>query len=66
MTDIVREIEEKKRSSVIVMESGERFWITRSQMAEREAMEVGQEIDTDDDVFPSNQVAAIQSIVHIV
>ena len=48
MTDIVREIEEKKRSSVIVMEGGERFWITRSQMAEREAMEVGQEIDTDE------------------
>ncbi|MBP3400891.1 MAG: RecX family transcriptional regulator [Clostridia bacterium] len=48
MTDIVREIEEKKRSSVVVMESGERFWITRSQMAEREPIRIGQEIDTDE------------------
>ena len=48
MTDFVREIEEKKRSSVIVMESGEKFWITRSQLAERETIEVGQEIDTDE------------------
>ena len=48
MTDIVREIEEKKRSSVVVMESGERFWITRSQMAEREPIGIGQEIDTDE------------------
>lgn len=48
MTDIVREIEEKKRGSVIVMESGERFWMTRSQMAERDPIEVGQEIDVNE------------------
>ena len=46
--DVVREIVEKKRSAVYVMESGEQFWITRSQMAERETIEPGQEIDTDE------------------
>lgn len=46
--DVVREIIEKKRSAVYVMESGEQFWITRSQMAERETIEPGQEIDTDE------------------
>lgn len=48
MTDIVREIEEKKRSSVIVMESGERFWITQSQLREREPIEIGQELDVEE------------------
>ena len=48
MTDIVREIEEKKRSSVIVVESGERFWITRSQLRERDPIEVGQELDVEE------------------
>jgi regulatory protein len=47
MTDIVREIEEKKRSSVIYTEGGERFWITRSQLAEYGEILPGQEIDTD-------------------
>ena len=46
--DVVREIIEKKRSAVYVMESGEQFWITRLQMAERESIELGQEIDTDE------------------
>jgi len=47
MTDIVREIMEKKRSSVIVTDSGEQFWITRSQLQEYGPIEAGQEIDTD-------------------
>ena len=47
MTDIVREIEEKKRSSVIYTEGGECFWITRSQLAEYGEILPGQEIDTD-------------------
>lgn len=48
MTEIVREIEEKKRSSVIVMESGERFWMTKSQLREREPIEIGQELDVEE------------------
>ena len=48
MTDVVREIEEKKRSAVIVMESGETFWITRSQLREREPITVGQELDVEE------------------
>lgn len=47
MTDIVREIKEKKRSSVIIMDSGEQFWITRSQLLEYSPIEAGQEIDAD-------------------
>ena len=47
MTDIVREITEKKRSSVIIMDSGEQFWITRSQLQEYGPIETGQELDTD-------------------
>ncbi len=43
--DSVREIIEKKRSSVIVMESGTRFWITRGQLAERDAIAVGDPLD---------------------
>jgi len=48
MLDVVVEIIEKRRSSVIVMESGEQFWLTRSQLAEREPIAVGQELDTDE------------------
>ena len=48
MTELVREIIEKKRSSVIVMESGEKFWITRSQMHERDPITEGQELDIDE------------------
>lgn len=48
MTDVVREIEEKKRSAVIVMESGETFWITRSQLRERDPITVGQELDVEE------------------
>ena len=48
MTEIVREIEEKKRSSVIVMESGERFWMTKSQLRERDPIEIGQELDVEE------------------
>lgn len=36
-----------------------------AQIAASEMIRILQEIDTDDDVFPSNQIAAIQSIVHI-
>ncbi|MBQ7867077.1 MAG: regulatory protein RecX [Clostridia bacterium] len=48
MTELVREIIEKKRSSVIVMENGEKFWMTRSQLHEREPIAEGQELDTDE------------------
>lgn len=37
-----------------------------AKIAARKMIRILQKIDTDDDVFPSNQVAAIQSIVHIV
>ncbi len=48
MMDVVREILEKKRSSVIVLESGARFWLTRSQLRERATISVGDEIDADE------------------
>lgn len=47
MLDTVREINEKRRSSVIVMESGETFWLTWTQLQEHEPFAVGQEVDTD-------------------
>ena len=34
MTELIREIQEKKRSSVIILENGEQFWLTRGQLAE--------------------------------
>ena len=34
MLDTVREINEIRRSSVIVMESGETFWLTWTQLQE--------------------------------
>ena len=37
-----------------------------AKIAAGKMIRILQEIDTDDDVFPSNQIAAIQSIVHIV
>ena len=48
MMDIIREIEEKKRSVVVYTEGGERFWLTRSQLGERESLTAGQEIDVDE------------------
>ena len=47
MLDTVREINEKRRSSVIVMESGDTFWLTWTQLQEHEPFAVGQEVDTD-------------------
>ncbi len=47
MLDTVREINEKRRSSVIVMESGETFWLTWTQLQEHDPFAVGQEVDTD-------------------
>jgi len=45
--EVVREIIEKKRSFVMVLDSGEQFWITRSQLREYGGIEVGQELDAD-------------------
>lgn len=45
MMDVVREIQEKRRSSVILMESGEQFWLTWTQLQEHEPFAVGQEVD---------------------
>ena len=47
MLDTVREINETRRSSVIVMESGETFWLTWTQLQEHEPFAVGQEVDAD-------------------
>lgn len=47
MLDTVREINEKRRSFVVVMESGEQFWLTWTQWQEHEPFAVGQEVDTD-------------------
>jgi len=48
MLDVVKEINEKRHSAVIVMESGEQFWLTWSQLQEHEPFAVGLEVDTDD------------------
>lgn len=45
--DVVREMEEKRRSSIVVMESGERFWLTWTQLQEHEPFAVGMEVDTE-------------------
>ena len=42
------------------------YYPDEAKIAAEKMIRILQEIDTDDDVFPSNQVAAIQSIVHIV
>ena len=48
MLDVIKEINEKRHSSVVVMESGEQFWLTWTQMQEHEPLKVGQEVDTDE------------------
>ena len=47
MMDAVKEITEKRHSAVVVMESGEQFWLTWTQLQEHEPFCVGQEVDTD-------------------
>ena len=47
MMDAVKEIVEKRHSAVIVMESGEQFWLTWTQLHEHGDFAVGQEVDTD-------------------
>jgi len=47
MLDTVQEIIEKRRSSVIVMESGEKYWLTWTQLQEHEPFVPGGEVDTD-------------------
>ncbi len=47
MKDAVKEIIKKRHSAVIVMESGEQFWLTWTQLQEHEPFSVGQEVDTD-------------------
>ena len=48
MLDVVKEINEKRHSAVIVMESGEQFWLTWTQLQEHEPFAVGQEVDADE------------------
>ena len=47
MLDAVKEIEKKRHSFIVVMESGERFWLTWTQLQEHGEFTVGQEVDTD-------------------
>ena len=47
MLDAVKEIQEKRRSCVICMESGAAFWLTWGQLQEHEPFAVGQEVDVD-------------------
>lgn len=47
MLDTVQEIIEKRRSSIIVMESGEKYWLTWTQLQEHEPFVPGREVDTD-------------------
>lgn len=46
--DVIAEIIEKRHSAVLVLDNGERFWLTWTQMQERNAFAVGQEIDADE------------------
>lgn len=48
MLDAVKEIVEKRRSFIVVMESGEQFWFTWTQMQEHGPMAAGQEIDVEE------------------
>ena len=48
MLDVVKEINEKRHSAVIVMESGEQFWLTWTQLQEHEPFAVGLEVETDE------------------
>ncbi len=48
MLDVVKEINEKRHSAVIIMESGEQFWLTWTQLQEHEPFAVGLEVDTDE------------------
>lgn len=48
MLDVVKEINEKRHSAVIVMENGEQFWLTWTQLQEHEPFAVGLEVDTDE------------------
>ena len=48
MLDVVKEINEKRHSAVIVMESGEQFWLTWTQLQEHEPFAVGLEVDTEE------------------
>jgi len=47
MLDVIKEINEKRHSAVIVMESGERYWLTWTQLQEHEPFAVGQEVNTE-------------------
>lgn len=48
MLDAVKEVCQKRRSAVIVMESGEQFWLTWTQLQERGPFTVGMEVDSDE------------------
>jgi len=48
MLDVIREINEKRHSAVIALESGEQFWLTWTQLQEHEPFAVGMEVDTDE------------------
>ncbi|MBR3795533.1 MAG: RecX family transcriptional regulator [Clostridia bacterium] len=48
MLDVIKEINEKRHSSIVVMEGGEQFWLTWTQMQEHEPFKVGLEVDTDE------------------
>lgn len=47
MLDVVKEIQEKRRSAVIVLEESGAFWLTWTQLQEHEPFAVGQEVDAD-------------------
>jgi regulatory protein len=48
MLDVVKEINQKRHSAVIVMESGEQFWLTWTQLQEHDPFAIGLEVDTDE------------------
>lgn len=45
--DEIVEIVEKRHSSVLVFDSGERFWLTWTQLQEHEPFAVGQQVDVE-------------------
>ena len=48
MLDVVKEINQLRHSAVIVMESGESFWLTWTHLQEHEPFAVGMEVDVDE------------------
>ena len=48
MLDVIKEIQKKRHSAVVVLEDAGPFWLTWTQLQERDGFEVGQEVDAEE------------------